>query len=127
MIRAPKTLSTEASVADVRAAFDDDHVHMVLLTEGPVLVGTLVRTDLPQVAGTTPARPWSVLGGRVIAPEVRVDLVQDLLVARGTRRLAVVDAGERLLGLLCLKRSRDGFCTDADVAARARALNDRTS
>lgn len=121
MIAAPRTLSAEASVGDVRAAFADDHVHMVLLTRGRTLVGTLVRTDLPQIAtATMSARQWSALLGRTVAPEMRVDLVQDLLVERGTRRLAVIEAGGTLLGLLCLKRSRDGFCSDADVAARAR-------
>jgi hypothetical protein len=34
-------------------------------------------------------------------------------------RLAVVDDDGVLTGLLCLKRKLTGFCTDADVAARA--------
>ena len=38
---------------------------------------------------------------------------------QGTRRLAVVDDDGDLLGLLCLKRTLDGFCSDADVRARA--------
>ena len=36
------------------------------------------------------------------------------------RRLAVVDPQGRLLGLLCLKRSRRGFCSAEDVAERDR-------
>jgi hypothetical protein len=39
--------------------------------------------------------------------------------AQSTRRLAVVDGTGRLVGLLCLKRTLDGFCSDADVRARA--------
>ena len=35
-------------------------------------------------------------------------------------RLAVVDPHGVLLGLLCLKRSRRGFCSAEDVAARER-------
>jgi hypothetical protein len=42
------------------------------------------------------------------------------MVARGRRRLAVVDDRGLLVGLLCLKRSGRGFCSAADVAARAR-------
>ena len=41
--------------------------------------------------------------------------------ASGDRRLAVVEDDGRLLGLLCLKRSGDGFCTDAGVAERRAA------
>jgi len=37
----------------------------------------------------------------------------------GRRRLAVVDPGGRLAGLLCRKRSGRGFCSDEGVAARA--------
>ena len=43
------------------------------------------------------------------------------MLAAGGRRLAVVDHRLRLLGLLCLKRSGLGFCSDRDVAARALA------
>jgi len=37
----------------------------------------------------------------------------------GRRRLAVVDDGGVLVGLLCLKRTGRGFCSDLDVASRA--------
>jgi hypothetical protein len=36
----------------------------------------------------------------------------------GRRRLAVIDAQQRLLGLLCLKRTRDGFCSEQDLQSR---------
>jgi hypothetical protein len=36
----------------------------------------------------------------------------------GRRRLAVTSEDGRLLGLLCLKASGRGFCSDEDVAAR---------
>ena len=37
----------------------------------------------------------------------------------GRRRAAVTSADGRLLGLLCLKASQAGFCSDQDVRARA--------
>jgi len=37
----------------------------------------------------------------------------------GRRRAAVTSADGRLLGLLCLKASRAGLCSDHDVRARA--------
>lgn len=36
-----------------------------------------------------------------------------------SRRLAVIDDHGMLLGLLCLKRTGLGFCSDTDVQARA--------
>ncbi|MGW1564687.1 hypothetical protein ACWCQ1_51030 [Streptomyces sp. NPDC002144] len=37
----------------------------------------------------------------------------------GRRRLAVTDGCGRLLGLLCLKRSGNGYCSDEGIRARA--------
>jgi len=121
MLRHPKTLSPHASIEETRAALANDHVHMVLLTDGRTLVGTVVRADLPGAeAGAGPALPWSKLDGRTVSPDGRVDTVQQLLVERGLRRVAVVDPEGALLGLVCLKRRRTGLCSDADVASRAR-------
>lgn len=48
--------------------------------------------------------------------------VHEAMTRAGQRRLAVIDDdSQRLLGLLCLKRSRTGFCTDEGVAAIRRA------
>ena len=41
------------------------------------------------------------------------------MIMTGRRRAAVTGADGRLLGLLCLKVSRTGFCSDQDVRARA--------
>lgn len=121
MLRHPKTMSAQASIEETRAALANDHVHMVLLTDGSALVGTVVRADLP-AAGTEagPALPWSKLDGRTVLPDWLVDTVQQQLAERGLRRLAVVDNHGALLGLVCLKRRRAGFCSDLEVASRAR-------
>lgn len=122
MLRHPKTLSSRASVEEARAALANDHVHMVLLTDDRTLVGTLVRTDLPRSAqGSGPALPWATLRDRTVSPAARADAVPALLGERGLRRLAVVAADGTLLGLMCLKRRRTGFCSDDDVESRARA------
>jgi CBS-domain-containing membrane protein len=130
MLRHPKVLDARATVDEARAALTDDHVHMVLLSQGSTLVGTLVRTDLPSpiqrsdqrsVEGSGPALPWSTLRNRTVPSETSADAARELLIARGLRRLAVVDHDGTLLGLMCLKRSRTGFCSDEDVASRARS------
>jgi CBS domain-containing protein len=105
MITAPKTLPIETSIACVQAAFDDPHVHMVLLACAGVLYGTLLRADLPtSLPPTAPALPLATLRGRTISPDERIATVHRRLVRSGHRRLAVVDTNNILFGLLCLKR-----------------------
>jgi CBS-domain-containing membrane protein len=130
MLRHPKVLDIRATVDEARAALTDDHVHMVLLSQGSTLVGTLVRADLPppiqrsdqrSVEGSGPALPWSTLRDRTVPSATSADTVNKLLIERGLRRLAVIDHDGTLLGLMCLKRSRTGFCSDEDVASRAQS------
>lgn len=120
MLRDPKTLTAETSLAQAEAALLDDHVHMVLLTDGTKLVGTLTRSDLPPPGTPGQALPWSTLEGRTVAPDVPLRVVRQLLSDQGVRRMAVVDADGSLVGLMCLKRHRTGFCSQDDVASRAR-------
>lgn len=125
MVTRPKTLPIDASVGDVRAVLEDDHVVMALLTEDGVLRGTLVRTDLPDdAASSAPALPWSSTAGRMAAPTDSAASVHQRLLESSQRRLAVVDTEGRLLGLVCLNGRRTGFCSDAGVAARASARRD---
>lgn len=122
MVSRPKVLPADASVGDVRAQFEDDHVVMVLLGGHGVLLGTLLREDLPHGADQAgPARPFSTTTGRTVPATEPVAAVHRRLREAGARRLAVVDGAGRLLGLVCLKRSRTGFCDDAGVAARRAA------
>lgn len=120
MITCPKTLPVDTTLEHARAAFNDPHVHMLLLADNGVLHGTLLRTDLLTPAPpTSRALPLASLTGRVTAPEARIAAIHESL-ARSERRLAVVDTTNRLLGMLCLKRHQRGFCTDQGVFARAR-------
>jgi CBS domain-containing protein len=120
VVRLPKTLPVDTPVAVARACFADDHVHMLLLTEGGRLRGTLVRDDLPaHLDGAGPALAHARLDGRIAPAGLSAAAARQLMLVRGIRRLAVVDADGTLIGLLCLKRRRTGFCSDADVAARA--------
>ncbi len=120
MLRRPTVLSAEATVDDVRAFFDRDHVHLCLLVDGDRLVGTVTRGDLAG-ASTSVARATdiAVMDGRVVLPTEGAEATRNRMVTAGRRRLAVTDVNGRLVGLLCLKRSRLGFCSADDVAARA--------
>lgn len=121
MASTPRTLPPTTTVADARAFFEDDHVHMALIAASGVLLGTLVRADLvgSEVGASVPALSRSLLDGRLVGGDERAEEVRMRMIDRGQRRLAVVDGSGLLVGLLCLKRKLTGFCSDADIAARA--------
>ena len=123
VVRLPKTLPLTTTVAEARAELDDDHVHMLLLTAGGFLMGTVVRSDLADVDSDGDlALVYASLAGRTVSPSVNAEVMRRVLISSGNRRRAVVDREGRLLGLLCLKRGQTGFCSDAEVAARARRV-----
>ena len=124
MISAPKTLPIDTQVEAARKAFDDSHVHMLLLTHRGILCGTLLRSDLqPGLPPKAAALSLATVRGRTVRPEQHISTIHRWLVRSGQRRLAVVNDDGRLLGLLCLKSDRTGFCTDEGVAARERDRN----
>ena len=57
--------------------------------------------------------------GRTIGPDVPLETATAALKQAGRRRLAVVDESGRLIGLLCLKRRSEGFCSNDNVTERA--------
>ena len=114
MITRPHLHPVGTTVEQARAALTDSHVHLLLLVEDGRLCGTVERGDLDEVAdGGRPALDVARLEGRTLPPDQPLPTAYAELVAAAQRRRAVVDAGGRLLGLLCLKRSGSGFCSDA--------------
>lgn len=121
MIITPKTHSAEITLSEAHDAFADRHVHMLLLSRAGVLHGTLMRADLgPRFDPQRPAIELATLGGRTIGPNQHIAEALQFLNRLQTRRLAVTDVNHTLLGLLCLKRTLNGFCHEADMLARTR-------
>ncbi|GAA3206965.1 hypothetical protein [Actinocorallia longicatena] len=120
MIRAARLHPLDTTVAEASAALANPHVHLLLLVEDRILHGTLTTGDLTGAPGPLPALRYARLAGRTIAADADLALVHAEMISSGRRRLAVVDSQGALLGLLCLKASRTGFCTDQGIAARAR-------
>lgn len=91
----------------------------MLIVSGGRLLGTLTRDDLlGRADDAAPALRCARLVGRLAQPYQPLEALQDAMVRAGERRRAVVDEHGMLLGLLCLKASASGFCTDAGIAAR---------
>lgn len=119
MVRSPKVSGPDPTVAQVRDQFRDDLVHAVLIVADGKLVAVVERPDLSAAPPDLPARLIGRLAGRVTAPDADLAPTWQAMTRTGRRRLAVVDGHGRLLGLLCLKRTGLGFCSDTDVQARA--------
>ncbi|ALE80272.1 CBS domain-containing protein [Pseudonocardia alni] len=119
MIGCPKTCGRTTTVHQAREALRDGHVHALLVVDRGVLLAVVERADLVGRAAAAPVRWLGRLSGRTVGPAADAGVVRDAMAAAGRRRLAVVDERGGLLGLLCLKRSGTGFCTEEGVRARA--------
>jgi CBS domain-containing protein len=119
MIQAPKISGPEATVRDVKALFENDRVHAVLIAHRGMLLAVVERSDLDR-STSDEASALSVggLSGRVVAGDHSLQAAHRLMTGSGRRRLAVVDEDGRLVGLLCLKRNGRGFCSSANLQSR---------
>jgi CBS domain-containing protein len=119
MVTQPALQRPSTTVGELRAFFHDDHVHIALLVDGDRLICVVERADLtPALGAEAPAGAVGTLEGRTVRPDSDLSRTHVAMKRAGRRRLAVVSDDSRLLGLLCLKASGRGFCSDADVAAR---------
>jgi hypothetical protein len=120
MISCPKTHDLGTTADQIRAFFEDDHVHMALIVRTDRrLVTTIERADLsarPPVL--TLAAELGTLTGRTAGPAQKLDAVTAGLLRERRRRKAVVDDRGRLLGLLCLKKDGSGYCSDLNIRQR---------
>jgi len=119
MVRRPKVHPVTSTVGQLRQLFADRHVHAALIVADEVLITVVDRDDVRSaLPANTPAASLGTLAGRTVAPTASLQAVRQQMTSDGRRRLAVIDEQQRLLGLLCLKRGQNGFCSDQDVQSR---------
>ena len=123
MLRHPTVHPAGLTVGEAQAVFAARaKTHLLVLVEGGVLISAITRDDVAGIADpATPARDVGRLAGRIVSADEPLAPLREAMADSGLRRVAVVDDvaadPKHLLGLLCLKRSRTGFCTDEGVAA----------
>jgi CBS domain-containing protein len=129
MLSIPRMHSPGTTVGEVAEFFGDDHVHAALIVSpAGHLEAVVERADIAAYpapdapAPDAPAAPFGRLDGRTVGAGADLAEVHRAMIAAGRRRVAVIGADGQLLGLLCLKRSRTGFCSDQDVLSRRREL-----
>lgn len=126
MLTTPATHPLSATVGEIRDFFRDDHVHAALIVSpAGYLEAVVERDDLAGCqAPDAAAAPLGRLAGRTVPAGASLAELHRAMIAAGRRRAAVTSADGRLLGLLCLKASQAGFCSDQDVRARASGETD---
>ena len=121
MLTTPARHPLSATVGEIRDFFCDDHVHAALIVSPAGRLEAVVERD--DIAGCqapdTAAARLGRLAGRIVPAAASLAEVRRAMIATGRRRAAVTTADGRLLGLLCLKASRAGFCSEQDVRVRA--------
>jgi CBS-domain-containing membrane protein len=118
MVRRPKTMAADSTVADLRAHFENPRVRTALLADDGRFAGAIAPEELPDsAAGTEPARAYAAADVPTVGPEVPMADALALMERRGDHRLVVVAGdGETLVGLLCLDKTGTSFCVDAPAA-----------
>jgi CBS domain-containing protein len=113
MIRRPKSLAADATVADARAVFANPKVLVVPLLEPDGRVaGELGRDDVPSSAADGEHAAAYASEPHLIAPDATMRAAIDTLTELDAERLTVVDDDGHLAGMLCLNRSHGRFCMD---------------
>ena len=109
MLRDPKTLIADASVAEAREQLVNPKVQMVLLADGPAFKGAV--THIPAEASPRDrAVDYVDTNVESISPDAPDDEAFERAAASPNRRVIVLDEDDNLLGLLCLNQSRTKFC-----------------
>jgi CBS domain-containing protein len=101
---------------------------MALILDNGTLVGVIERADLT-TATTDEASAQEIarLYGCTIRPDAALADARAQMTRDGRRLLAVTTEESALAGLLCLKASGHGCCSDEDVAARRQKRHSRMS
>ncbi|MGI9658383.1 MAG: CBS domain-containing protein [Gaiellaceae bacterium] len=115
MVSRPKTLPAAATVADLRALFDNPHVATALLVDGTRFAGAIDRDSLPDDApAQAHATGYVRAEHATTTPDASMGEALAQLDETGTRRLVVLaEDGVTLSGLLCLDGKRTGFCIES--------------
>jgi CBS domain-containing protein len=115
MVKRPKTLPADASVADLRAQFANPRVQAALLADDGRFAGAIAPWELPETADDAePARAYARVDVATLPPDATMAEALALLDERRDYRLVVLDGegeGATLAGLLCLDCTGTTFCT----------------
>jgi CBS domain-containing protein len=109
MMRGAETVGPATPLAEVRKTFVSPRKKLLLVTDGERFVGTLTPDDVPD-GGDGPIEPHVRADTPRVAPEDPVARALEIVETHGLTRIPVVDASDRLQGLVCFNASHEAFC-----------------
>jgi CBS domain-containing protein len=109
MLREARAVGPSTLVAEVRETFANPRVKLLLVTDGERFLGTLGPDDLPDNDDGA-IEAYVRADAPRVGPDDPVARALELLEANGLSRLPVVDANDRLQGLVCFNRDHSAFC-----------------
>ena len=113
MLRDPRTVGPETTVATARETFENPRVRLLLVASGEAFLGAVRREGIDAgVAGDTPLGELAGADEALVRPEDPVSRAVELLDAEQTDRLPVVTGDGALVGLVCFNRRHGHFCVD---------------
>ena len=108
MMREAESVGPDMPLADARAFFSP-RKKLLLVTDGERFLGTLVPADVP-AEGDGPIEPHVRTDTPRVAPDDPVARALEIYETEGMTRIPVVDASDRLLGLVCFNATHSAFC-----------------
>ncbi len=109
MLREARAVGPSTPVAEVRETLANPRVKLLLVTDGERFLGTLGPDDLPAGAAGT-IEPYVNADAARVSPDDPVARALELVESTGSSRIPVVDASDRLQGLVCFNRAHESFC-----------------
>jgi len=109
MLRKPKTLPADATVADARAQLASGRAKMLLLVDGAEFRAALTAIP-PDADDDAPAIGFADADTETIAPDAPGDDVIARLNTSPHGRIVVLDEQRNLHGLLCLSSDGSRLC-----------------
>ena len=114
MLRGPRTVGPETTVAEARAAFENPRVRLLLVARGDAFLGAVTRETIgDQLGSDVTLEALATDDSTLVDPTDPVDRAVELLELKQTDRLPVVTDDRTLVGLVCFNRRQGHFCVDA--------------
>jgi CBS domain-containing protein len=114
MLRGPRTYAPDTTVAEARVEFENPKVRLLLVARDDTYLGAVTRETLgDELGGDVPLEALAAGERMQIDPDDPVERAVELLDARQTDRLPVVEDDGTLVGLVCFNRRQGHFCVDA--------------
>jgi CBS domain-containing protein len=114
MLREPRAVAPETTVAEARRTFENPRVRLLLVCRGDAFVGAVTRDVVgPEIDGDTTLERLAGGDGALARPDDPVSRAVELLDAEQAERLPVVASDGTLVGLVCFNRTHGHFCVDA--------------